>query len=134
MNTSQRRQGRKYTADTINAVFDDYRRSVFPEKPEPASTSKAPTYRELADETYSRISTGWKAKKTHDNWHQRHRRYILPAIGSTPIDEIEIDDIEGLLIPIRDAHPRHGPAGRAVRIEGFLVRDLPQARQGQYRR
>ena len=44
---------------------------------------------------------GWTSRKNADAWLQRATRYLFPAVGSTPIDEVTVTELrDGILIPV----------------------------------
>ena len=71
-----------------------------PVKATKKSTSTAPMFREVAYQFHAQASETWKNKKTGLNWEQRAVKYIFPAIGDKPVDEITRADVLGILTPV----------------------------------
>ena len=74
---------------------------------------QAPTVAEALDEVIRVERSGWKTgASTEDQWRRMARGYVLPAIGSYRIDEVEMSDLVRILRPIWTSKPA---AGRRLR-------------------
>ena len=69
-----------------------------------AKRRAVPTFREAAMRTFEVMASGdaptLRNAKVRKNWMQQLERYAFPALGDTPIDRIERDQIAKLLEPI----------------------------------
>ena len=79
-----------------------------------ARKSTAPTFRQLARDYHAQASATWKNDKTSVNWIQRAEKYIFPAIGDTPIDEITRADVLRILQPVWTAKAETGRRLREI--------------------
>ena len=61
---------------------------------QPEAKEKAvPTFKEVALETHTALSPGWRNEKGKKVWMQRMERHIFPHFGDTPINEISRVDV-----------------------------------------
>ena len=61
----------------------------------------APTFAEAAEQVIEAYRPGWKdTGRSEENWRSSLRRYVYPALGSTPVDEITTADLVRVLLPI----------------------------------
>ena len=60
-----------------------------------------PTFAEAVEQVIEAYRPGWKdTGRSEENWRSSLRRYVYPALGSTPVDQITTADLVRVLLPI----------------------------------
>ena len=67
--------------------------------------SAAPTFEDAAAATFAVHQARWRSDKTRRAWDQHMGRYVLPVLGSKPIDKIGRRDVLAVLEPIWTTKP-----------------------------
>ena len=71
---------------------------------DPTSTKPddfAPTFAEAVEQVIEAYRPGWKGTgRSEENWRSSLRRYVYPALGSTPVDLITTADLVRVLLPV----------------------------------
>ena len=71
---------------------------------DPTSTKPddfAPTFAEAVEQVLEAYRPGWKdTGRTEENWRSSLRRYVYPALGTTPVDLITTADLVRVLLPV----------------------------------
>lgn len=65
--------------------------------PEPEAV---PTFERAAREYHAHVSKGWKKGKHGSQWLKSLEDYAFPLIGSKPVDQIDANAIQSVLLPI----------------------------------
>jgi len=61
----------------------------------------APTFAEAVEQVIEAYRPGWKGTgRSEENWRSSLRRYVYPALGSTPVDLITTADLVRVLLPV----------------------------------
>lgn len=61
----------------------------------------APTFAEAVEQVIEAYRPGWKdTGRSEENWRSSLRRYVYPALGSTPVDQITTADLVRVLLPV----------------------------------
>ncbi|MXZ99961.1 MAG: tyrosine-type recombinase/integrase [Acidimicrobiaceae bacterium] len=65
------------------------------------ASNSVPTFAEAAEQVIEAYRPGWKdTGRSEENWRSSLRRYVYPALGSTPVDEITTADLVRVLLPV----------------------------------
>ena len=80
---------------------------------------KALTFREAADRTFKANKARWRRSGTADDWSAAMRKYVYPAFGDRPVDQIGRDDVLRVLTPVWTSKPALARKLRQ-RIRGVL--------------
>ena len=80
---------------------------------------KALTFREAADRTFKANKARWRRSGTADDWSAAMRKYVYPAFGDRPVDQISRDDVLRVLTPVWTSKPALARKLRQ-RIRGVL--------------
>ena len=72
-----------------------------------------PTFRKAAAMVHALHAAKWDNPKTASNWWQRAERYVLPAIGTMPLDRIGRTEVLNILSPIWTIKPE---TARRIRL------------------
>lgn len=99
-------------------------------KPRPSQTK--PTFEDLARAYHAEnAGTRWTNAKNVKNWIHRAERYLFPAIGDKPIDNVSGADVLDILIPLQ-TKPETARKVRVIARQTFaraqargLVKDNP---------
>ena len=71
---------------------------------DPTSTQSGdlvPTFAEAVEQVIEAYRPGWKdTGRSEENWRSSLRRYVYPALGSAPVDQITTADLVRVLLPI----------------------------------
>lgn len=95
-------------------------------KHERARKNTCPTFREVAEDFVARNETSWKRRSTAQAYRSTFERYVFPAIGKTPVDQITVRQIADLAIP----HWRgHGSIGYRILQKCTTIMDDVVAQQ-----
>ena len=79
----------------------------------PTPAPGVPTFREAAAVVHDLNSAIWDNVKTRNNWWQRAERYVFPAIGNMPIDQIGRTEVLDVLTPVWTTKPE---TARRIRL------------------
>ena len=79
----------------------------------PEDTPKIPTFRQSAATVHKLNNARWENDKTQKNWWQRAERYVFPAIGDIPIDQITRAEVLEILTPVWTVKPE---TARRIRL------------------
>ena len=61
----------------------------------------APTFAEAVEQVIEAYRPGWKdTGRSEENWRSSLRRFVYPALGTTPVDQITTADLVRVLLPI----------------------------------
>ena len=86
---------RKAATDNKALTAQGINPKVVKEKP-----SRIPTFAEIADEVIAAKQQGLLNHKHKEQWRSTIETYAFPKIGNKPINEISVNDIHDLLLPI----------------------------------
>lgn len=65
------------------------------------SNDFAPTFAEAVEQVIEAYRPGWKdTGRSEENWRSSLRRFVYPALGSTPVDQITTADLVRVLMPL----------------------------------
>ena len=65
------------------------------------SVNLIPTFAEAVEQVIEAYRPGWKdTGRSEENWRSSLRRYVYPALGSMPVDQITTADLVRVLLPI----------------------------------
>ena len=65
------------------------------------SINLIPTFAEAVEQVIEAYRPGWKdTGRSEENWRSSLRRYVYPALGSIPVDQITTADLVRVLLPI----------------------------------
>lgn len=59
-----------------------------------------PTFEAAAIECHAALKDGWRNAKHSKQWLTTLERYAFPIIGKKPVDEIDVDELKDVLLPI----------------------------------
>lgn len=59
-----------------------------------------PTFKEAAEQFHSEVKAGWRNGKHGDQWINTLKAHAFPKIGSKPVDEIDANAVQSVLLPI----------------------------------
>lgn len=91
-----------------------------------------PTFEALG-QRYIASKEGEWADKTIANWKGTMRDYVYPAIGSKPVDQVTIDDVLAILLPLWKPKDQGGVPEVAARVRNRIGRVLTAATARGYR-
>ena len=110
---------RNLASDKKRAVMEEHN-PVFAKKTDraaskvvPTPAPGVPTFREAAAVVHDLNSAIWDNVKTRNNWWQRAERYVFPAIGNMPIDQIGRTEVLDVLTPVWTTKPE---TARRIRL------------------
>ena len=72
-----------------------------------------PTFRKAAGMVHALNAAKWDNSKTTSNWWQRAERYVFPAIGDVPLDQIGRTEVLDILTPVWTVKPE---TARRIRL------------------
>src|SRR5262245_10147621 len=96
-------------------------------KAEKAASRGVPTFGQLADEVIDGKGVEWRNEKHRRQWVMTLREYAAP-LRSRPVNEIETDDVLGVLRPLWSTRPE-----TASRLRGRIEHVLDAARAKGFR-
>jgi integrase len=96
-------------------------------KAEKAASRGVPTFGQLADEVIDGKGAEWRNEKHRRQWVMTLREYAAP-LRSRPVNEIETDDVLGVLRPLWSTRPE-----TASRLRGRIEHVLDAARAKGFR-
>jgi integrase len=96
-------------------------------KADKAASRGIPTFGQLADEVIEGKGAEWRNEKHRRQWEMTLREYAAPLRGR-PVNEIETDDVLGVLRPLWSTRPE-----TASRLRGRIEHVLDAARAKGYR-
>lgn len=70
--------------------------------------AKIPTFREASEKSFEVLAPRWRSEKTRTNRKQTMARYVYPAIGQVPVNEIGRKDLLEILLPVWSSKPQQG--------------------------
>lgn len=84
-----------------------------------------PTFKEVAERFHSEVKEGWRNGKHGDQWINTLKTHAFPKIGAKPVDEIDANIIQSVLLPIWLTIPE---TARRVRQRIFKVLDYSKGK------
>jgi integrase len=113
--------------DKWAAVLRSGRDPIGLRKAEKAASRGVPTFGQLADEVIEGKGAEWRNEKHRRQWEMTLREYAAPLRGR-PVNEIETDDVLGVLRPLWSKRPE-----TASRLRGRIEHVLDAARAKGFR-
>lgn len=93
-----------------------------------AEASKAPTFRWCAEQVIKARRDYHKSEIAHQTWPSSMRDHVYPVIGSKPIDQVGLHEVDAVLHPIWAAKPP-----TATKVRGRVATILDWAAAKGYR-